>query len=192
MKNEKNTPQDLIKDAGLKLKDLGGEGKELIEIYEEIQATIAENPDDSEVQEQANANLDLVMKKISLLIQMVPSKDKKPSQESAEDLSSKLGLTEETIAECKEKISEYRKQKAELSEPKPKKSRITKLKERLLALVSLIPKEMKDDEAVLCETEEILLDTLEGLAKLWGLKRIQGAEKAIEEKFNQLEEKATS
>ena len=92
---------------------------------------------------------------------------------------------------CRQAIKEHKQKMKEENppEPKPKKTRITKLHERLLSLVALIPDEHKEDTELLDKTEKILLDTLHKLTNLWGMSRTRPAEKAIEERFDKLEGK---
>ena len=95
---------------------------------------------------------------------------------------------------CRAAIAEERKRQREANPPekKPRKTRITKLKERLMAIARLIPEELRDDPEVIQATETILLDALHQLCALWKINRIEVAEKALTEQFDQLESKAES
>lgn len=119
---------------------------------------------------------------------------KKPTGKSTEDtkaITEELKALEPELEACRAAIREYNKRKKEAEGPKPKKTRFTKLKEKLLALVGLIPESLQDDINVQRETEKILLDTHQKLVTTWKMDRVKakpGAD-AIKEKFDQMEER---
>ncbi len=96
------------------------------------------------------------------------------------------------IEQCRRTIREFNKAKREAEGTKPvKKTRLTKLKERLLGLAALMPDKFKEDRIKVAETEEILLDTLFGLQKVWEMNKVDSAKEALQEKFEEMEEKIT-
>ena len=114
--------------------------------------------------------------------------DKKKSKEILEELK-KL---DPELEACRSVIREHNKKKRDAEGAKPKKTRYTKLKEKLLSLVSLIPDNLKEDVNVQRKTEKILLTTHRELVNAWGMNKVKaksGAE-AIKDKFEAMEEKA--
>lgn len=94
------------------------------------------------------------------------------------------------IEQCRRTIREFNKAKREADGTKPvKKSRLTKLKERLLGLAALMPDKFKKDRMKVAETEEALLDTLFTLQKAWEMNKVDAATEAIKEKFEEMEDK---
>ena len=99
---------------------------------------------------------------------------------------------EPQLEQCRKVIREHNRKKREAAPKKPKKSRYTLLKERLLALYTLVPDALKKDADTYRETEKILLSTHRQLVTAWGMSKVKAApgEEAIKEKSDVLEEKA--
>ncbi len=94
------------------------------------------------------------------------------------------------IEACRQVIKEYNKKKKEAEGKEPvKKTRLTKLKEKLLGIAGLIPDKLKADHDVRDKTEKILLDTLSEIKKAWEMNIIKPAQEAIKEKFIEMEGK---
>lgn len=110
---------------------------------------------------------------------------KEKSKKAMEDLDEVDGQ----IEACREVIREYNKKKRAGKEP-AKKTRLTKLKDKLLGIASLIPPKLKEDKVVRDKTERILLRTLNDLKKAWGMSVAKKAQEAIKQKFDQLDEQA--
>lgn len=128
------------------------------------------------------------------------SKDKskpksKPTQdasaETTEKILEELKAMEPELAACRRKIRDYNSRRRETQPPKPKPTRHTQLKDKLLSIVKLMPDKHKEDEKVLAETEEILLDTHSRLVSAWGMDKVRSkpGATAIMEKFDDLQEK---
>ncbi len=113
------------------------------------------------------------------------------TDENNEKLLKELEKLEPKLEECRTAIRDYNKKKRDATGPRPKKNRYTKLKERLLSLVSLIPDNLKEDSKVLEETEEVLLLAHRRLVKNWGMNKLKAAPgaRAITEKVDDLQEK---
>jgi len=93
--------------------------------------------------------------------------------------------------ECRAVMKAYNQQRRENAPAKPKKNRYTKLKERLLSIVSLMPDELRKDETAIEKTESVLLKTHRDLIAVWGMNGLKAApgQQAITEKFDQMQEK---
>ncbi len=206
MKKLPVTPQSLLSAAEITAIELGEEASKLIAMNQKFLKMLESHPDNEQFQDKAREGIERIISRIKNLIKIHQEKiqseeekqAKKAQQIKRQKEASKATLQKmdqevgPNLEACRTALKEYRKQVQSEKEPKPQKTRITKLKERLLGLISLIPKEKKEDEKVLDQTEEILLDTLHRLTDLWGMSRIHPAEKAITEKFDQLESKAQS
>lgn len=206
MKKSLTTPQKLLSEAGITANDFGEDGPKLLAMYQKFLKMQQSHPDSEEFQDKARKGMERINSRMQYLIKAYQEKIQSAEEKQkskAEEIKRKKGTSKATLQKvdeeigpnleaCRTALKEYRKLIQSEKEPKPQKTRITKLKERLLGLIALIPKERKEDEKVLDQTEEILLDTLHRLTDLWGMSRIHPAEKAITEKFNQLEAKAQS
>lgn len=93
------------------------------------------------------------------------------------------------LEQCKKVISEYHRKKREAAGPKPKKTRYTLLKERLLSIEKLTPESLKLEEKVLAKNKDILKETAQKLMTNWGMNQVKQMKKAIDEKFDEIEEK---
>ena len=93
---------------------------------------------------------------------------------------------------CREAIRKERQRQRELNppEPKPRKTRITKLKERLMSVARLIPDELADEPEVINATEDVLMNALHELCALWKINRIEVAERGLSDQFDKLLQKA--
>lgn len=162
-------------------------------IKKAVKAYISNQPDISD--KQIKKLMDKTISKLGKAVG-VPITQHKPDKPKAERETSKrimeeLKKLEPEIAECRATIREYNKKKREAQGPKPKKSRYTLLKERLLSLVSLIPAKLQEDPQVYTKTEKILLKAHRELIEAWQMSKVKakhGAE-AIKDKFEAMEEK---
>ncbi|MBL6448413.1 hypothetical protein JMN32_19020, partial [Fulvivirga sp. 29W222] len=113
------------------------------------------------------------------------------SREKSKQFMKKLEGIEGDIEACRAVIREHNKKKREAEGPKPKKTRYTQLREKLLAVVSIIPDKLKEDQEVQQKTEGILLHTHRELVRAWGMSKVKAkaGANAIKEKFDAMEEK---
>ncbi len=116
---------------------------------------------------------------------------KKEGKSDHQEIIEELKALEPELEACRAAIRDYNKKKREMDGPKPKKTRHTKLKEKLLSLASLIPDNLKDDIQVQRKTEKILLTAHRELVAAWGMDKVKAkpGEEAIKEKFDAMEEK---
>ena len=123
-----------------------------------------------------------------------PKKDKRENdKKKSKEILEELKTLEPELEACRATIREYNQKKKEVEGEKPKKTRYTKLKEKLLSLINLMPDNLKKDVNVQRKTEKILLTTHRELVAAWGMNKVNakpGAE-AIKDKFDAMEEKAT-
>lgn len=188
----KKTPKQLIEDAGLKVSDLGDNGKKLIEVHKQTVKTMESFSDDEEIQSHYGAFLDEITTKTKALI-----KEAQSGPEGKKNAKSATALTEiearlKALEHCDTELRQLRKEKRELlgedSDKKPK-TLIEQLETKLLSVGKLIPDELKDDLTAIEKTEEILIDTLYEIKKAWGLNKVQDAEKGIKDHFGNKEHK---
>lgn len=116
--------------------------------------------------------------------------DRKSRSKAALDKATKKILPD--LDACREAIRKERQRQRELNPPKPKprKTRITRLKERLMSVARLIPDELADEPKVINATEDVLMDTLHQLCALWKINRIEVAERGLSDQFDKLLQKA--
>lgn len=120
--------------------------------------------------------------------------DSKEKEISARKEKSKKAMADldeisKEIEGCREVMREYNRKKREAKGPAVKKTRLTKLKNQFLGIIPLIPEKLKENKAVLTKTEKILLKALNDIKKTWGMNKVRKVEVAIQEKFDQLDEK---
>ena len=116
-----------------------------------------------------------------------PSK-KEPSSTPAKSFKD----IEPDLEDCREKLQKHREQHRKKQGPPKKKNRYTLLRERLLALLPLMPKNLEKNQAVQKNTESILLSTHRKLVDAWEMtpETAKKSEKQIHERFDKLEEKS--
>ena len=195
----KTNPYDLIKEAGLKPDELGEQGLKVLSIYDDAAAMLEKRPNDANVKETTSKTFKKVESAIKKLIKAVQEQKKTAADKEAEAKlkkeNSELTMKEiqaglDELAECDAELKRLKKAKRDKEGKKPKrKTRYTKLKEKLLAVISLIPDNLKNDMKVQQETEKILLATHRDLIKAWGMNKVTGkaTEKAIKEKFEEMD-----
>ena len=197
------TPYDQLEKAGLTPEDLGEQGQQVLSIFDSAQAMLTKRPDDPSVKTTTSKTFEkaeAAMKKIiKATLEQRKTEEDKAAETQLKQNNSKLTLKEinaglEELADCDAELKELRKAKREREGIKPKqKTRYTKLKEKLLAVIVLIPDKLKNDLKTQQQTEKILLATHRDLIKAWGMNKVsaKAGENAIKERFDQLEEKIT-
>lgn len=102
-----------------------------------------------------------------------------------------LDTVSQEIEACRRTIREFNRQRREVDGKKPpvKKSRLTKLKEKLLSIAGMIPDNLKEDKDVRDRTERVLTVTLKDLTRTWGMNKIKAAQDAIKSRFDELDQK---
>ncbi|MCB0374786.1 MAG: hypothetical protein KDD04_02595 [Sinomicrobium sp.] len=163
-------------------------------IKKAVQVYMSNQPDisDAELEKLMSRTISKLAKAVG--VQMPPSKpdDKQADAAKSKKIMEELKKLEPEIAQCRATIREYNKKQREAQGPKPKKSRYTLLKERLLSLVSLIPAKLQEDHRVYTKTEKILLGAHRELVEAWQMSKVKakyGAD-AIKDTFDAMEEKA--
>lgn len=93
---------------------------------------------------------------------------------------------------CRQVVKRDNAMKKQAKPPSAPKTIHTKLREKLMGIVSIIPKKKKKNTCVLEETEKIILEAHSKIIKAWEMGEVKAeqAEKAIKEKFDDLENKA--
>lgn len=172
--------------------------KKAIESFQDFASDIS----DTKIRKEAIASVEKLLKamdkppadKKSRSSEQGKPEKKEPDKESSKKILDELKELEPELEACRATIREYNKKKKAVEGEKPKKTRYTKLKEKLLSLVSLMPDKLKEDIDVQRKTEKILLTTHRELVNAWGMNKVKakpGAE-AIKDKFEAIEEKLGS
>lgn len=116
---------------------------------------------------------------------------KESEKERSKRILAELNELKPELDRCRAVVSEANKKKREAEGAKPKKTRLTQLKNKLLSIAGLIPPQLKDNLDVQKKTEKILLTAHKELVSVWGMDKVKakpGAD-AIKEKFGATEEK---
>jgi hypothetical protein len=120
-------------------------------------------------------------------------KEKKESEKTrSKRILEELDELQPELERCRAVVSEANRKKREAQGSKPKKTRLTQLKNKLLSIAGLIPPQLKDNPDVQKKTEKILLTAHRELVNAWGMNKVKakpGAE-AIREKFDAMEDKS--
>ncbi|WP_179020767.1 hypothetical protein [Winogradskyella forsetii] len=118
-----------------------------------------------------------------------PKKDEKPTKTVKKELDS----LSEDIKACRLKIKHFNEEKRKNEPQKPKPRRHTKIKNHFIAIANLIPPAHKDNVKMQKEAEKILLRAHRGIMNTYGINfvRAEAGEKAIKEKYDKMEDKAT-
>jgi len=118
-----------------------------------------------------------------------PKKDENPTKTVKKELDS----LSEDIKACRLKIKHFNEEKRKNEPQKPKPRRHTKIKNHFIAIANLIPPAHKDNVKMQKEAEKILLRAHRGIMNTYGINfvRAEAGEKAIKEKYDKMEEKAT-
>lgn len=119
----------------------------------------------------------------------VLKKDEKPTKTVKKELDS----LSKDIKACRLKIKRFNEEKRKNEPQKPKPRRHTKIKNHFIAIANLIPPAHKDNVKMQKEAEKILLRAHRGIMNTYGINfvRAEAGEKAIKEKYDKMEEKAT-
>jgi len=118
-----------------------------------------------------------------------PKKDEKPTKTVKKELDS----LSKDIKACRLKIKRFNEEKRKNEPQKPKPRRHTKIKNHFIAIANLIPPAHKDNVKMQKEAEKILLRAHRRIMNTYGINfvRAEAGEKAIKEKYDKMEEKAT-
>ena len=215
---EMKTPGGLLKAAGLTIEQLGPRAEKTLELYQKFEAKLQEANGQEAILKIAKEGRQKSLEKLEALIaeykasqaesekKPAPKEEKpksaKPKRKPAQERKARSKAALEKVKSellpnleaCREAIRAERQRQRELHppEPKPQKTRITKLKERLMAVAKLIPDELAKDPRAINATEEVLLDCLHQLCALWKINRIEVAEKGLTNQFDKLLQKATN
>jgi len=119
--------------------------------------------------------------------------DKKGREVRSKRVMDELEKLQPELERCRAVVREAQAKKKEAEGPKPKPTRFTQLKTKLLSLAGIIPPKFKENLGVQEQTKRILLKTHRDLVEAWGMdrKKAQPGADAIEEKFEKIEEKIT-
>ena len=123
----------------------------------------------------------------------IKNKPKKtePDKDRFERIGRELDALRLELERCRAEDEQEKKKKSSQKKPRPKPTRLTQLKTRLLSLANLIPKKLKENIGVQEKTEKILLSAHRELVGTWEMDKVKAksGEKAIKEKFDEMEEK---
>lgn len=203
---EMKTPGGLLRAAGLSPEALGPRAEKTLELYRQFQSSAQEANGQQAILKIAREGMKKSLEKLEALIaEHKAGQEKKPQPKASKRPPAKERKARSQAAlervktemlpnleACREAIRQERKRQRELHppEPKPQKTRITKLKERLMAVARLIPDDLAKDPQVINDTQDALHDCLHKLCALWKINRIEVAEKGLSNQFDKLLQKA--
>ncbi|WP_010520456.1 hypothetical protein [Aquimarina agarivorans] len=120
-------------------------------------------------------------------------KELKTSKPKKASVKKELGMLNEDIKKCRVKIRKFNEEKRKNEPKKPKVMRHTKIKNHFISIANLIPPAQKDNVKMQKEAEKILLRAHRGIMNTYGINfvRAEAGEKAIKEKYDKMEQRAT-
>lgn len=101
----------------------------------------------------------------------------------------KMAVYEQNIEACRQVIREFNKKKRESAPDKPKPSRRTLLKKRVLSIIRLTPEALSSDPLIIAENRKIVKNTITAFMKNWGMTNVQQVERAVDKEFDLIEDK---
>lgn len=201
MANLKNDPYKVLEAEKISKKLLSDRALKALSIFDETLADLDQFPDDkklkNEAEEIGKETVELIKEEIARI--QVETKDEieEASKKEVKKVQSKKIIEKseqvlDDLALCRKRLKDDRQQKIESGEiSKPKKKLLsTKLREDLMKIVNLIPKNLKEDAEVLERTQKALLKFLNELKEIWGLNKIKPIQDELIEKFKKLHEQA--
>lgn len=151
-----------------------------------------------------NAFKDIAKENIEKVYQMVeklsPDAIVKPTSKKEEakktskpkrSVQKELGELSEDIKICRAKIRKYNEEKRKNEPKKPKPNRHTRIKKHFIAIINLMPPELKENKEVLDKAEKVLLKAHRDIMNAYQMNIIkaEAVQKAIKRKYQQLEDK---
>ncbi|MDN5201182.1 hypothetical protein QQ008_07410 [Fulvivirgaceae bacterium BMA10] len=116
-------------------------------------------------------------------------KEKTDKNEKSRRVLKKMEEYEQNIAACRAVIREHYKKKRESEPEKPKPTRRTLLKKKVLSIIKLTPEAISSDPGIIAENRKIVKATIKAFMKNWGMTNTQQVESAIDKEFDQIEDK---
>lgn len=118
-----------------------------------------------------------------------PAKTTKPPK----TVQKELDELSEDIKMCRLKIKRFNEEKRKNEPKKPKPTRHSKIKKHFISIANLIPPAHKDNIEVQKAAEKVLLKAHRGIMNAYKMNtiRAEAVEKAIKDKYDAMEEKAT-
>ena len=101
----------------------------------------------------------------------------------------KMAVYEQNIEACRQVIREFNKKKRESAPDKPKPTRRTLLKKKVLSIIRLTPEALSIDPLVIAENRKIVKSTIKAFMKNWGMTNVEQIEKAVDKEFDLIEDK---
>lgn len=133
------------------------------------------------------------------IVQETEAKEKKKpetkprAEKKSKTVKKELDELSEDIKLCRAKIRKYNEEKRQGQPKKPKPTRHEKIKKHFIAIANLIPQKHKNNLDVQKEAEKVLLRAHRGIMNAYKMNtiRAEAGEKAIKEKYDDMEEKTT-
>ncbi len=174
------------------------EKKEQSKLHKKVEKAVesfkdwAMDIDDSKAKKAAITSMNKLFNALGEPLLNADGKEQKESEkERSKRILAELQELKPELDRCRAVVSEANKKKRDAEGAKPKKTRLTQLKNKLLSIAGLIPPHLKENLDVQKKTEKILLTAHKELVSAWGMDKVKakpGAD-AIKEKFDALEEK---
>lgn len=147
---------------------------------------------DEKVRKAAIISINKLLNALGETLLKTDGKEKKESEEErSKRILEELEELKPELERCRAVVSEANRKKREAQGSKPKPTRFTQLKTKLLSLAKLIPPHLKDNLDVQKKTEKVLLTAHRELVSAWGMDKVKAkpGAKAIKEEFDKMEEK---
>ncbi|MFY0689124.1 MAG: hypothetical protein JXQ90_18285 [Cyclobacteriaceae bacterium] len=142
--------------------------------------------DDAKLAEKVITSINKLLKALNEPLLKTPKEKAAKSKEVLE----KVKIYDADIEACRAVIRDFNKKKKEGQAPKPKKTRYTKLKEKLIAIAKLTPEHLQANDNTLVQNRKILKETARKLMANWGMNQLKNMETAIDAQYDEMEEKA--
>ncbi len=207
----KNNPHELLKN--LPKANISDKVKEAIEIYDETAEELKEFPNDKKLKDMAEeiGKAAIVIIKSETEEEVKEEKPKKAStkkpekksenaiEEKGDEKKTKLKREEvdKAIAFCEKcKIARQKERQRKIAageiKPRKKKYLTTKLKEALNKIVNMMPEKVKKDEQKIKQTKRAVNKFLSEIKEIWEMNKICSIQEEIDDKFENLQEKAAA
>ncbi|MEO9870378.1 MAG: hypothetical protein ABJQ69_03685 [Ekhidna sp.] len=139
----------------------------------------------TEIRKQTVTSINKLLKALGKSIIETSEERKAKSQKVLE----KVKEYDADIEACRAVIREFNKKKKESRPPKPKPTRLTKLKNHISAIIKLTPPAIEGDQRILEGNRKGSEMILNHFMPLWGMNQVKQAQSSMEKTLDQMEEK---
>lgn len=151
-----------------------------------------EDISDLKARKQVIASINKLLKALGTALLKTPeAKDKEKDEKKAKSkkVLEKVKEYDADIEACRAVIREFNKKKKESQPPKPKPTRLTKLKNLAVSIVKLTPPAIEADEKVQEGNRKGVEMILNHFMPLWGMNQVKQAKSSTEKELDKIEDK---